>query len=365
MAGHSALSITKAHGSRNDIFVVDGAPGELFAGHDGTAGNAWNAGHDGGARDQVARAVRLLCDRERGLGGDGVYFLADDGDGTARAWFFNPDGSEALLCGNGMRGVGRLLLDRHAADSVVVRTGPYAFTVRDGGSTPHGVREVSVELPPVDFAPEPAIVARAARGAGALFVAEPLAAFRPERRVTALAVPNSHLVTVVDAYDRAELVETGRRVADAADTFPVGANVSFVLPLGTDADGRVREVFIHTYERGAGLTPSCGSGIAASRAVLSRLGLAAPEQPVLVRNPGGVARSWLQPGGADGSAWQPVLAGNATLVSHTEVAAEALLGEGPLAPPERTYPAEDAAFAQLSEENLKALREAGVQLTAA
>lgn len=364
MAGLPTLSITKAHGSRNEIFVVDGAPDDHFAG------------------DEVARAVRLLCDRERGLGGDGAYFLADDGDGTARAWFFNPDGSEALLCGNGMRGVGRLLLDRHGTDSTVVHTGPYAFTIRDGGSTPHGVREVAVELPPVDFTPEHPIVGGTPAEAGTLFVDKHLAGFHPERRVTALAVPNSHLVTVVEAYDRGELVETGRRVADAPDVFPVGANVSFVLPLsggtggGTGAGARTGtdEVFVHTYERGAGLTPSCGSGIAASRAVLSRLGWTAPEQPVLVRNPGGVARSWLQPsgargsdgpGGPEGSAWQPVLAGNATLVAYAEVAAESLLGDGPLAPAQETYPAEGAAFAQLSEENLKALGEAGVRLPAA
>src|SRR5690606_4446310 len=126
----------------------------------------------------------------------------------------------------------------------------------------------------------------------------------PSRHVTAVAVPNSHLITVVDAYDEAELVETGRRVAEAPEAFPIGANLSFVLPLSQD------EVFIHTYERGAGLTPSCGSGIAASRATLSRLGLVAPEQPVTVRNPGGVARSFLQ---TSGDAWQPVLEGNATL----------------------------------------------------
>lgn len=330
-----ALSITKAHGSRNDIFVIDGAPGDHFA-----------------TDAEITRAVGLLCDRRRGLGGDGVYFVADGGDGTARAWFFNPDGSQALLCGNGMRCAGRLLLDRHQADSTVVHTGPYAFTVRDAGSSPHGVRQVSVELPPVDFAPAEPIVAPA--GPGAPYVDRLLPAFHPSRRVSAVAVPNSHLVTVVDAYDEAELVETGRRVAGTPSLFPIGANLSFVLPMADD------EVFIHTYERGAGLTPSCGSGIAASRAVLSRLGLADPGRPVLVRNPGGTARSLLQ---QDGDRWQPVLEGNATIVHRTEIEPAALLGEGPLDFSGETYPAETEAFAELSRENLKALREAGINPT--
>lgn len=273
----SALSLTKAHGSRNDIFVVDGAPHDHFA-----------------TADELTRAVGLLCDRKRGLGGDGVYFVADKGDGTARAWFFNPDGSEALLCGNGMlRCAGRLLLDRHQAESVVVEQGPYSFTVRDRGRTPHGVRQVSVELPAVDFAPAEPIVAEA--GTHGEYVDRLLPAFHPSRHVTAVAVPNSHLITLIDSYDEAELIETGRRVAGTPDVFPIGANLSFVLPLSDD------EVFVHTYERGAGLTPSCGSGVAASRAVLSRLGLVEPERPVTVRNPGGVPGACSSPSATCGS----------------------------------------------------------------
>ena len=334
-----ALSLTKAHGSRNDIFVVDGAPLDHFA-----------------TADELTRAVGLLCDRRRGLGGDGVYFVADHGDGTARAWFYNPDGSEALLCGNGMRCAGRMLLDRHQAESVVVHQGPYSFTVRDRGRTPHGVRQVSVELPAVDFAPGEPIVAEA--GPHGEYVDRLLPAFHPSRRVTAVAVPNSHLITVIDRYDEAELIETGRRVAGSPAVFPIGANLSFVLPLSV---GAVSEVFVHTYERGAGLTPSCGSGVAACRAVLSRLGLVEPERPVTVRNPGGIARSLLQP---VGDVWQPLLEGNATLVYQAELDPAVLLGEGPVEFSGEVNMAEIGAFAELSRENMKVLQEAGINPSA-
>ncbi len=330
-----ALSLIKAHGSRNDIFVVDGTPHDHFA-----------------AADELTRAVRLLCDRRRGLGGDGVYFVADHGDGGARAWFFNPDGSQALLCGNGMRCAGRVLLDRHQAESVVVQQGPYSFTVRDQGRTPHGVRQVSVELPAVDFAPAQPVVAEA--GAHGEYVDRLLPAFHASRHVTAVAVPNSHLITLIDAYDEAELVETGRRVAASPEVFPIGANLSFVLPLAED------EVFVHTYERGAGLTPSCGSGVAASRAVLSRLGLVEPERPVTVRNPGGIARSLLQPAG---DLWQPLLEGNATIVYEAELDPAVLLGDGPVGFAGETHMAEISAFAELSRENMKVLHEAGIKPT--
>lgn len=326
------LSITKTHGSRNEIFVIDGAPDALLPAAD------------------VARAVERLCDRELGAGGDGAYFVEDGGDGTARAWFFNPDGSPSLLCGNGMRAVGRLLLDRHEADSVLVHTGPYSFAVRRAEPSPHGVRRTAVELPPVDFTPADPIVA----GVAYPFVDAELPAYHPSRTVSAVAVPNSHLITVVDAYDEDELIAVGRRIAADAETFPIGANASFVLPLGED------EAFVRTFERGAGLTPSCGSGIAASRAVLSRLGLVEPDRPVLVRNAGGPARSWLQE--RDGS-WQPLLEGNATVVYRTELEPSALLGEGALKWEEESDPAEAAAFAALEAENAEVLRSRGVHLS--
>ncbi|MFE7129967.1 diaminopimelate epimerase [Streptomyces sp. NPDC057638] len=328
-----ALSLIKTHGSLNDIFVIDGAPTDHFAEAD------------------VARAVQLLCDRRRGLGGDGVYFIADNGDGSAQAFFYNPDGSASLLCGNGMRGAGRLLLDRYQADSVVLHTGPYSFTVRAAQTTPHGVRQVSVELPPVDFAPDERIVA----DADGPFVDQVLPAYHVSRHVTALAVPNSHLITVLDdAYNEAELVATGSRVAATHSSFPIGANVSFVKPLAENT------VFIRTFERGAGLTPSCGSGVAASRAVLSRLGRTEPEQPVVVRNPGGVARSWMQTSGAQ---WQPILEGNATKVYAAELDPAVLLGDGPVEFQGAAFVDEVDAFAALNDENLKVLREAGIQMT--
>jgi diaminopimelate epimerase len=143
-------------------------------------------------------------------------------------------------------------------------------------------------------------------------------------------------------------------VADTPKAFPIGANVSFVLPLD-DA-----EVFIQTFERGAGLTPSCGSGVAASRAVSSKLGLLDPDVRLRVRNPGGPARSWLQESGGQ---WQPVLEGNATVVYRTELDPADLLGDGPLEFTGETNLSEINAFAALFEDNLKALRAAGINPT--
>jgi diaminopimelate epimerase len=325
----STLRIIKGHGSLNDIFVIDGSPEDCF-----TAGEA-------------GRAMRKLCDPGRGLDSKGAYFVADRRDGTADAWFFNPDGTTAKLCANGARVAGRILMDRHRTDRITLRIGDNAFLLRDAGPTPHGVRRIRLDMPPVDFTPAEPIVAEVSWP----FVRQLHPAFHPAREVSALAVPNSHLISIVDTYDEDDLLATGIRVAGNPDVFPLGANVSFVQPLGAE------EVYLGTYLRGCGLTPSCASSIAAARALLSRLGLADPRRRLLLRNSGGPAHSWLR---TEGERWLPTVEGNATLLYRTEIDPARLLDDRPLEAARETFPAESAAFAALYEENAKALRGAGV-----
>jgi diaminopimelate epimerase len=213
------MRLIKTHGSLNEIFALEATPGD------------W-------ASDAELRAfVRTVCDRDSWTGGsDGIY-LYDASGPNAQAWFFNPDGSSAEFCGNGMRGLGRLILDLRGTDTEVVASGGRDYTVHRAPSTVEGVRQVVLELPPLSFddAELPA----------------------PFGEFTSVRVPNPHVISVVDAYSEPDLIELGKR---ADDVFAEGANVSFLQSLD---DG---EVFVRTFERGAGLTPSCGSGVVASRA---------------------------------------------------------------------------------------------------
>lgn len=324
----SSLPILKAHGSQNDILVIEGRPGDYAA------------------DAHVPQLVRQLCDRSGPLGGgDGVYFV-DLGPQVPQAVFFNPDGSFAKLCGNGMRCVGRLVLDTREADQAVVRAGGADFTVLRAESTPEGVRQTAVQLPKVDFEPADPVVSGPQP-----HIDTPLPAVHPTLGLTALAVPNDHLVAVVEKFDEPELVATGQRVAAVTDVVPRGANLSFIFAL----DGG--EIYVQTYERGAGLTPSCGSGVVASRAVWSRLGMAGAEQRITVRNPGGVATAWLA---GDGSAWRATLQGNASYVYRTDVDLAAVSSGALVSAELDTFSAEVQAFAQSRENNHAVLHAAGI-----
>jgi diaminopimelate epimerase len=300
------MRLIKTHGSLNEIFALEATPG------------AW-------ASDAELRAfVRTVCDRDSWTGGsDGIY-LYDASEANAQAWFFNPDGSSAEFCGNGMRGLGRLILDLRGTDTEVVGSGGRDYTVHRAASTTEGVRQVVLELPPLGFddAELPA----------------------PFEDFTAVTVPNPHVISVVGAYSEPDLIELGKR---ADEVFAAGANVSFLQSLD-DA-----EIFVRTFERGAGLTPSCGSGVVASRAAYSKLTGLDPAQRLVVRNAGGVAAASIQ---VRDDAWYPVLEGNATVVYRANVD---LTGNqaGPV-----DYSAdENAAYAKLDERNTARLKEHGIQ----
>jgi diaminopimelate epimerase len=321
------------HGSSNEIFLVDGKPAALF-----------------GSAAETVEFVRAICDRAGPLGADGVYFVDDSAD-VVEALFYNPDGSVAKLCGNGLRCVGRLVLERRNEISAVVTIGVSAFEVRRVADVAPGVPGIAVTLPPVSFHATDVPLEWAAPEC----VDSSIPALHPSARFSALAVPNSHLVAVVDTYDEGELAEVAGQVRLHADILPQGANLSFLKPLG---DG---EIFVATFERGVGLTPSCGSAVVASRAVFSRLGYAAPEARVTTRNPGGSCVCLLA--GADGS-WTPTLEGNATFVYRARVSADQL--RAPDASVDKEIITEEvAAFGAYYEENLAVLRRRGVVTSAA
>jgi diaminopimelate epimerase len=328
--------ILNAHGSKNDIFVTAITPADF------------------GSEAELRAFVRNLCDRNGPFGGDGVYFY-DAGGAVAEAWFFNPDGSAAEFCGNGMRCLGRVLLDLRGTETAEIRSGRRDYSVRRGSTTPEGVRQVRLEHPAVDFDPETPVVA----GLNPAVEAS-LPELDPALLFTAVTVPNPHLVAMIDKYVESDLVAMGKQVAARPEKFPAGANLSVLLPLGP------AEVFVRTFERGAGLTASCGSGMAAARAVYSRIGRGDPERDIVIRNAGGMATVSLRV--RDGQ-WFPVLEGNATFVYRADVdpaglararPAEALPAEAwpvSLEP----FPGEIRAYSALEEQNRERLRAAGLE----
>jgi diaminopimelate epimerase len=254
------LAFVHCHGSGNDFPLID-ARGTVLDGAE------WAA---------IARA---LADRAGPVGGDGLLLL---GEGTRRALFsmrmFNSDGSEAETCLNGLRCVARAGFAAFGVEEAVVQLKASRATVARAGEVAPGVYGVRETAGPVSLDAGAWPLAGVER-----LVEERVPRLDSRRTFTALGMPNPHLVAFVDTVDERELVATGE-ACQAAEWMPNRANVSFVEMRGSD-------LFVRTFERGVGLTDSCGSAMGAATYAACLTGRVGWDREVVVFNRGGLVRA--------------------------------------------------------------------------
>jgi diaminopimelate epimerase len=260
------LPFAKGHGTGNDFIVVPDPDGEL---------------------DLSADLVAALCDRRRGLGADGLLRVVRTrahpglaGRADEAEWFMdyrNADGTLAEMCGNGVRVFARYLVESGLASgarvAILTRAGLVVAEI--------GEDTIAVDMPlPEVFADSVAWVS------GVDFPG------------TVASCGNPNLVCRVDDPD---LIELSRAPRLDPVTFPAGANVEFVAPVGP------LHVRMRVVERGVGETLSCGSGACAVAAVVLR-DAALDAGTVTVDVPGGRLRVLLDSG-------RCVLSGPAVIVA--------------------------------------------------
>jgi diaminopimelate epimerase len=191
--------------------------------------------------------VRFLCDRRRGVGGDGLLRVTKaehfpEWTGDPDLWFMdyrNADGSIAEMCGNGARVFVRYLLDENLASGdhvqIATRAGLVEATVeRDG--------RITVTLGHPSREPESATIHASGRDWTAHVV----------------NVGNPHAVVWLASEAELDGLDLWQAPSFPADRYPDGANAEFVLPFD---DNHIR---LRVWERGVGETPSCGTGVVAA-----------------------------------------------------------------------------------------------------
>ncbi len=270
------IPFVKMEGCGNDYVFVDA----------GLTPDAVDAGTLG-AFDDLSRAI---SDRHYGVGSDGLILL-EAGDGSpVRMRMWNADGSEGLLCLNGLRCAAKYAAEsvRGLGETFMVETAVGERMVRPHRGALGGVDEVEVWAGEPDFRRE----ALPAEGSGPEIWGDRFPAGSIELPGFAVSVGNPHLVLWAargDVVRNATLGEFGQRL-EKDPRFLRGINVHVVAAAGKDA------LVMRTWERGAGLTLACGSGAVAAYAVALRLGEVQGE--VIVRMPGGEV--WMrreEPGG--------------------------------------------------------------------
>jgi len=244
--------------------------------------------------------VRLLCDRNRGIGSDGILLIgAQTGEARFELRIFNPDGSEAEMCGNGVRMVARKLKMEGSisGDTVVLETPAGEIVPRLGDDY-----EVTVDMGLARFGGDKLA------GFDGDCVEESLNAAGRSFTFTFVDVGNPH--AVIQSPWPLELVpihEVGP-VIEEHRYFPGKANVEFVKVIG-EHEARVR-----VWERGVGETRACGTGATATAVALVRTGQCT--SPVTVHLPGGRLEVEVRPD------WRVFMTGPAEEIYHGDLSRE-------------------------------------------
>ena len=210
---------------------------------------------------KAAELAKRLCERRFSIGADGLLLVSESKVADAKMRIFNADGSEAEMCGNGIR-----CFAKYCYETGVVRKKEFSIETLSGikrvGLT---VKRNVVEAVKVDMGEpnwERSSLPMIGKG---VCVNENLQVDGEVFKVTCLSIGNPHCVIFVDNVDDFPVDQVGPKIENH-NVFPKRTNVDFVQVLNK---GQLK---IRVWERGCGETLACGTGTCASVAAANRLG---------------------------------------------------------------------------------------------
>ncbi len=235
------MKFTKMHGLGNDYLYVYG-----------------------NVPENIEDICRKLSDRHFGAGSDGMIYIGQSNIADYSMRIFNADGSEAKMCGNGIRCVGKYVYDKGYTDkqklSIETLSG---IKVLKLDVCRGKVKQVSVDM-----------------GLGTAGEDLTLKIDGREIKGTCISVGNPHFVVFTDDIDSVPLSEIGPEI-EHHSLFPDGVNVEFIQVLSGN------ELRMRVWERGSGITMACGTGACASVTAAIAKGFCHTSVPVRVHLDGG------------------------------------------------------------------------------
>ena len=226
--------------------------------------------------EQLAISLR---DRRTGIGGDGIILVCPSDVADAKMRIFNADGSEGMMCGNGIRCVGKFVYDKGLvpADKTTVTIDTLSgiktleLTVRDGKVQSARVDLGAALLTPAEI---PVVFDKEK------MIDEGLTVDGREWRVTAVSMGNPHCVTFVDDVDGLALEKIGPHF-EHHPAFPERVNTEFVKVIDDHT------LQMRVWERGSGETWACGTGACATAVAACLNGFCKKGEDITVRLRGG------------------------------------------------------------------------------
>lgn len=235
------MRFTKMHGLGNDYLYVFGQVPE-----------------------DIQELSIKLSDRHFGAGSDGMIYISPSEIADFKMRIFNADGSEAKMCGNGIRCVGKYVYDKGYTDKKCLKI-----------ETLSGIRTL-------DLTVENGKVVSVSVDMGKAICSQDitLAPLGSDITFTPVSVGNPHAVTFVDDVEVLPIDKIGP-IVEKDPTFVDGVNVEFVQKLSYD------HLRMRVWERGSGITMACGTGACASTAAAAYKGLVQTNEWIKVTLDGG------------------------------------------------------------------------------
>lgn len=227
------MNFTKMQGLGNDYIYVDCTKNIL---------------------DNPSEVAKKVSDRHFGIGSDGLVLILPSDKADFRMRMFNSDGSEAEMCGNAIRCVGKYVFDNKLTDktNITIETlaGIKVLELR--------IQEGKVTLVRVDMG-EPILTSKEipVEGNKESFIAEPIEIDGQIYKVTAVSMGNPHAISYVEDVENFPLYQVGPQM-ETHKLFPRKVNAEFVQVIDKST------LKMRVWERGAGETLACGTGACAT-----------------------------------------------------------------------------------------------------
>ena len=253
------LKFTKMHGIGNDYVYIDAINQKI---------------------ENPNELAKQLSDRHYSIGGDGVILICKSDVADAKMRMFNADGSEGMMCGNGVRCVGKFVYDNgfvdKSKDVITIETlsgiKTLELTIVDSKAqlikVDMGKAILNAEFIPVVYEGSDTVIAK------------PLLVNGDEHTVTCVSMGNPHCVTFVDDVDSLELEKIGPYF-ETHKAFPQRVNTEFVKVIDDHT------LQMRVWERGSGETWACGTGACATAVAAVENGYCKKGEDITVHLRGG------------------------------------------------------------------------------
>jgi len=253
------ITFEKYQGNGNDFVVIDSRGNDLYKNF----------------KSYKIFDIKKICNRQFGVGADGLIFIEDpDEDNYAKMIIFNSDGSEAQMCGNGIRCLVEYL---HANDSIKNKNIEYNIETKAGLIIAKYINDeitVKMGVPILDSQNIPTTIEKKINSL-------PYHDFYEKNfknKGYAVGMGNPHLIFFVQDLDSVDINKLGP-IFEKNELFPEKTNVHFCQIVNRE------NIKVKVWERGAGPTLACGTGACAIHVAAYKLGLCNSE--TIITLPGG------------------------------------------------------------------------------